>query len=244
MTTATQDDAVILCGGLGTRLRAVVSDRPKPMALIGGRPFLDLIVDHLLSQGFTRMIFSTGHRGEWIADHVTRRRDIEAVISQEEDALGTGGALLASRPLLRTPTVLVLNGDSLCRADLHALLRMHHSRSAVATMAVVPANGRTDGGGVSLDERGRVLTFRERTTGAHMNAGIYAVQTDYLHQIRADSPCSLERDVIPGIVENGSLYAFPCNTPVYDIGTPGRLAEFRSLEHEHHREGVAKGTAC
>lgn len=239
--TSLNQDVVVLCGGLGTRLRSVVHDRPKPMALIQGRPFLDFVVDYLLSQGFERIVFSTGYHGAWIADHVKARRDIDALISQEDRPLGTGGALRACRPLLCRDTTLVLNGDSLCRLDLGALLKAHEGRSAVATLVLVPADGRTDAGGVTLDEQGRIRTFREKEEAPYVNAGIYAIQTRYVESIPA--VCSLERDVFPQLVEH-ALYGFVSEAPLYDIGTPGRLAEFQALIHEHRQEEAARGLPC
>lgn len=243
MTTLGQQDVVILCGGLGTRLRAVVSDRPKPMALINGQPFLDLLVDHVVSQGFHRIIFSTGHHGAWIAEHVKKRTDIDAIISHEDQPLGTAGALRACRSLLMGATFLVLNGDSLCRIDLPQLIATHHAQQAVATVAVTLSNGRTDGGGITLDEHCRIVRFEEKKAGSYINTGIYALQTGYLDRIPHDTPCSLERDVFPALVTHG-LYGYPCHAPLYDIGTPERLEEFRSVMHGRRIEDAEKGAPC
>ena len=229
-------DVVILCGGLGTRLRPVLRDRPKPMAPINGRPFLDLVVDHVLSYDFRRIVFCTGHHGDWIAQHVVRRNVCEAIISHEQTPLGTAGALRACRALLATPTTLVLNGDSLCRIDLHAFLTAHQDRQALATMAVVPSNGRTDAGGVTMDVCGRIRSFQEKQTASFLNAGIYAIQRLAIHDISDSSPCSLERDIFPHLTD-GKLYGFACDVPLYDIGTPARLTAFQALDKEttdHH----------
>lgn len=229
-------DVVILCGGLGTRLQPVLKDRPKPMAPINGRPFLDLVVDHILSHGFRRIVFCTGHHGNWIAQHVRRRTDCETIISQEATPLGTAGALRGCRSQLTTATTLVLNGDSLCRIDLQALLARHRHRQAVATMAVIPSNDRTDAGGVRMDELGWIRSFQEKHWGTFLNAGIYAIQTHAIHLIPDSVPCSLERDVFPRLVD-GRLYGYPCQVPLYDIGTPERLAAFEALDKEtpeHH----------
>ena len=86
-------DVIILCGGLGTRLRAVLDDRPKPMAPIDGRPFLDLIVEHVTAYGFYRFIFCTGHMGEWIANHFRDRTEITAVISRNHETLVAWGSV-------------------------------------------------------------------------------------------------------------------------------------------------------
>lgn len=229
-------DVVILCGGLGTRLQPALKDRPKPMAPINGRPFLDLLLDYVLAHGFRRIVFCTGHYGNWISQHVSRRTDCEAVVSQEHTPLGTAGALRACRSLLTTATTLILNGDSLCRIDLHGLVTQHRDRHAVATMAVVPSNGRTDAGSVTMDEHGRIRSFQENEPGCFLNAGIYAIQTHAIPLFPDSVPCSLERDCFPRLVD-GRLYGYACEVPLYDIGTPARLAAFETLDKEtteHH----------
>lgn len=224
-------DVVILCGGLGTRLRPVLQDRPKPMAPVNGRPFLDLVVDHVLSYGFRRIVFCTGHRGDWIMQHVSGRSDCEAIVSHETTPLGTAGALRACRSLLTTTTTLVLNGDSLCRIDLHALLALHHNRQAEATMAVIPSNDRADAGRVTMDTLGRILSFQEQQQAPFLNAGIYAIRTPAIHHIPDSIPCSLERDLFPRLLD-GRLFGYTCDVPLYDIGTPARLAAFQALDKE------------
>jgi NDP-sugar pyrophosphorylase family protein len=206
------------------------------MASINGRPFLDLVIDYVLSHGFRRIVFCTGHHGDWIAQHVSRRSDCEAIISQEKTPLGTAGALRACRSLITAPTTLVLNGDSLCRIDLHAFLTAHQSRQAVATIAVIPSNDRTDAGGVRMDELGWIRSFQEKHRASFLNAGIYAIQTHAIHLIPDSVPCSLEREVFPRLVD-GRLYGYACEVPLYDIGTPDRLAAFEALDKEtpeHH----------
>jgi NDP-sugar pyrophosphorylase family protein len=229
-------DVVILCGGLGTRLKPVLDDRPKPMAPINGRPFLDLVIDHVLSYGFRRIVFCTGHHGDWIEQHISRRSKCETIISHEKTPLGTAGALGACRSLLTTATTLVLNGDSLCRIDLQALLALHHDKQAVATMAVIPSNDRADAGGVTMDELGWIRAFHEKQQAPFLNAGLYAIQTQALRLIPDSVPCSLERDIFPHLVD-GKLYGYACDVPLYDIGTPARLSAFEALDKEttdHH----------
>jgi NDP-sugar pyrophosphorylase family protein len=219
-------DIVVLCGGLGTRLQSVIHDRPKPMVQINGRPFLDLVVDRVVSQGFRRVIFCTGHHGEWIAQHFTRRNDIEAVISHEVRSRGTAGALRACRQQVRTSTIVVLNGDSICLVDLPLLLMEHHRRRAAVTVAVVQTDGRQDGGGITIDTDYRITSFQEKSEGAYLSAGIYALDTAFLEHIPDSIPVSLEIDIFPAHVGRG-LFAYVSDAPLYDIGTPARLDAFR-----------------
>lgn len=217
-------DVVILCGGLGTRLRSVVSDRPKSMAMVQDRPFLDWVVGHVRSHGFTRIIFATGHLGEWIIRHYEERRDFTAVMAHENGPRGTAGALRACRSLIETDTVVVMNGDSLCRLDLHGLLAVHAERGGCATLAGVSTGTRSDGGNLIIDSQGRIVGFEEKQPGPVMNAGVYALATSLIGTIPESVPCSLEREVFPRLCGNG-LFIFMTDMPVYDIGTPTRLAE-------------------
>ena len=242
MNTACSD-VVILCGGSGTRLRTVLHDRPKPMAPIHGRPFLDLVVNHVVSHGFRRIIFCTGYRGEWIAQHFSRRTDIDAIISHEDTPLGTAGALRACRHALRSSTVLVLNGDSLCAIDLAAFLTEHRRCNASITVAVVPADDRNDGGGITLDSQHRIMSFNEKTRSMYLNAGIYAIDPMFLDQIPERTPCSLEHDMFPAMLGQG-IHAVITQAPVHDIGTPARLDAFRAWMTRSAEKHIEKGAAC
>lgn len=236
-------DVVILCGGSGTRLRTVLHDRPKPMVPINGRPFLDLVVNHVIAHRFRRIIFCTGYRGEWIAQHFNRRTDIDAIMSHEDTPLGTAGALRACRHALRASTVLVLNGDSLCAIDLTAFLTEHRRNNASVTVAVVPADDRSDGGGITLDSQHRIMSFNEKTRSMYLNAGIYALDPMFLDQIPERTPCSLEHDMFPVMLEQG-IRAVIAHAHVHDIGTPARLDAFRTWMSTSTEKHVEKGAAC
>lgn len=236
-------DVVILCGGSGTRLRTVLRDRPKPMASINGRPFLDLVVDHVISHGFRRIIFCTGYCGEWIAQHFSRRSDIDAIMSHEDTPLGTAGALRACRHALRSSTVLVLNGDSLCAIDLAAFLTEHRRCHASVTVAVVPSDDRSDGGGITVDSQYRIVSFNEKTRSIYLNAGIYALDPMFLDQIPERTPCSLEHDMFPAMLGQG-IHAVITQAPVHDIGTPARLDAFRAWMTTSAEKHIEKGAAC
>lgn len=243
MTEKADLDVVILCGGLGTRLRSVLADRPKPMALIHGRPFLDVLVDQVVAHGFRRIVFCTGHHGDWIAEYFGRREDIEAVMSHEPVPLGTGGALRACRHHLGSSAILVLNGDSLCPIDLSSFVAEHRRRAAVATVAVVPADGRSDGGGITLDREGRVTSFHEKAMGAYLNAGMYVLDHAVIGHISGQVPCSLEYEVFPALVGHGLYGSVHC-VPLHDIGTPERLSEFQlqyARSHNLHAQALQGG---
>jgi len=219
-------DVLVLCGGLGTRLRDAVPDRPKGMALVGGIPFLDILVDDLVKQGIRRVIFCVGHLKEQIIDRFRKRDDAKFVFSEEDSPLGTGGAVLNAMPLIRSNPVLVMNGDSFCRIELDRFYQYHFDKAATATLVLTTPEGRHDGGFVCLDKAHQILSFTEkvipRATELFINAGIYFLQTEAIRLLSAAPPFSLEHDVLPALVKKKPCFGFLVGSPLVDIGTPER----------------------
>ncbi len=226
-TTATGFTAMVLAGGLGTRLRAAVADRSKVMALVDGEPFLARLLDPLAAAGCTRAILCLGHLGEQIerefgGDHA----GMAVVCSHESSPLGTGGALRLALPLLDSPAALVLNGDSYCDIDLRDFVTWAAANDVPAMVAVaVPDTTRY--GTVDVSDDGAVRAFTEkRTHGASglVNAGIYWLPRAVLDRIPAGLTISLERQVLPRLAGHG-LLAFRTASPFLDIGTPASFGE-------------------
>ncbi|MCC2641796.1 MAG: putative Nucleotidyl transferase [Nitrospira sp.] len=228
-------DVIILCGGLGTRLQALVRDRPKPMADIHGRPFIALIVEHLSRHGARRFIFSTGHRGDMIEDWFRHNKGAyETLFVRDPFPLGTGGALANAMKLSRSNPVLLLNGDSFCEVDPARLLRFHALKRARATIAVTKPDERQDAGAVVLDADDRVQSMVEKPRlpkmGYH-NSGMYVLDRSVQSFFPRNDPWSLERDLLPSLTAQG-FYGFVTASLLYDIGTPERLAQFRDGRQE------------
>jgi len=224
-------DALILCGGLGTRLREVVTDRPKGLAEIRGRPFLDLLIDELARQGLKRFILCTGYRGEQIAARYARRSDAQFVVSLEDRPLGTAGAIRLALPFAKSDPFLVLNGDSFCQVDYRALHRFHEAKHAALTIVVAPPGSRDDVGTVVLAGDGAIASFNEKARQdkqASINAGIYLMRRNLVEGL-TQTPLSLEHDVFPQAVRGGGCYGFPVAGPVVDIGTPERYLAAQDL---------------
>lgn len=223
-------DLLVLCGGQGTRLRTVVHDRPKPMVMIEGRPFVDAVIESCVRQGIRRVILCTGYMGHHFEDwYLGRERAYGLFFSQEQSPLGTAGAVMHAASLIRSNPFLVVNGDSLCETDLKALLAFHAEHGGVATLALTTAGSRTDVGFVTMHRDGRISAFAEKQPGASAgfhNAGIYVFERSVLEGWPAHRPCSIEEDLLPKILGQG-VYGLICDSPLYDIGTPERLEEFR-----------------
>ena len=225
MTTSNLEtiNAVILCGGLGTRLQTVVSDRPKALAPVQGRPFIDLLLDELIGQGLRRFILCVGHMQEQIISHLAERPGAEIQFSREDEPLGTGGAIYHALPLVTSDPFMVLNGDSFCRIDLKGMLGFHRQSGAALTLAAAPAGGRRDAGTLRIDSSDRLHGFEEKNgLGDSINAGIYLMDRRITHDWPAVYPFSLERDVLPDLVSKLPCLAFRTLGPVHDIGTPDR----------------------
>ncbi len=219
-------DVVILTGGQGSRLRSVVSDRPKTMASINGRPFLDLLLEHLQGAGFRRFILCAGYMADYIADYYGRSSDHtrELMISREPRPLGTAGAVKNAEPLIQGGTFLVVNGDSFCAVDLAAFREFHRKHAARASMVLSYVDEATSYGTVTRGQGDRIIRFEEKAASGPgwINAGIYLFERDVLSLIPQAVAASLERDIFPPLAGNG-LHGFSTTEPVIDIGTPERL---------------------
>lgn len=221
--------AVILCGGLGTRLRGVVDDRPKVLAPVAGEPFLGYLLDHLQGQGLSDIVLSTGHLGERVEDYAGNgdRWGVRVQCIREPEPLGTGGALrfVADVLNLQEP-FLVLNGDTFFAGALSQLVDFHAAHpDAQATLALVEVAEAERYGTVQINhETGTVTAFLEKQPGRHgaawINAGAYVLESSLLSSIPPGRNVSLERDVFPRWIGRG-LYACPFPEATFlDIGTP------------------------
>jgi NDP-sugar pyrophosphorylase family protein len=245
---------LILAGGLGTRLRPIVTDRPKALAPIGDRPFLEIQLTLLRDQGARRFVLCVGHRADQIRALMGdgSRLGVQLDYSAESGPLlGTGGALRLAERFIE-PRALVLNGDTYLAADYARLYTQHieeRSRAdVVATLALARLDESGRFGTVLLEPSGRYLAGfhekqqdHERTGAGWLNAGAYVIERDLIDLIPPGVPCSLERDVFPAALSGGRpLAAFPCAQPFFDIGTPDDFHAF--LDLFSHRDQQRSGT--
>jgi len=222
------DEAIVLCGGLGTRLRPVLADRPKALAEVGGRPFLEWLLLALAAQGVRRPILATGHLAHLVEAGVGdgARLGVRIRYSREAEPLGTAGALRLAATLTPAPTLAVLNGDTYCRFDLAALRSAHRARAALATLWLEPVEDGGRFGTVELEADGRISGFREKAGGGGRplaSAGVYLVERSVVDRVPAGRPASLERDVFPALAGRG-LFGVRGRGGFVDIGTPESLA--------------------
>jgi NDP-sugar pyrophosphorylase family protein len=215
--------AVILVGGLGTRLRPVVADRPKTMAQIHGRPFLSYLLDQMVAWGIRKVVLCTGYLGEQIRAHFGDSYDtLHLAYSQEPAPLDTAGALRLALPLLASPSVLVMNGDSFCDIDPGTFYAWHCMRNSEATLLLTSVPDTSRYGCVQIGNDGRVLHFEEKNKRhgwGWINAGTYLIGRSLIGSIPANVRLSLERDVFPTWIGKG-FYGYCAAGRFLDIGTP------------------------
>ena len=220
------DTAIILAGGLGTRLRSEVPDLPKPMAPVSGRPFLEHQVDFWIGQGVRHFILSVGYRHEAISGHFGEGyRSARITYAVEETPLGTGGGLLlAASQLADARSCLVLNGDTFFDISLPAFERFHEQRQAAWSFALFRAQepGRYMGMEVAADGRIRSLQSGTGTPGRLANGGVYLIDPRFLHNLEftPGARCSLEDDLLPRLTAGGTVFGMEFAGNFIDIGVP------------------------
>jgi NDP-sugar pyrophosphorylase family protein len=225
--------AVLLVGGLGTRLRSAIPSAPKVLASVGKKSFLHLLVSQLRSQGIHRLVMCTGYLAEQIEHEFGDGRawDVAIEYSKEEQSLGTAGAVkLAARYLKDESEFFVMNGDSFLEIDFHNFLAFHRSHDAMATIAVFNVENTNRYGTVNVDANGRVLGFAEKTgrdVPGLVNGGVYVFKQAVLECI-PEHQSSLEKDIFPRLVDQG-VYAQEQHGMFIDIGTPADYARAQGL---------------
>jgi len=236
-------DTLVLAGGLGTRLRPVLTDIPKLLAPISGRPFLCYLLDWLCRFGARRVVLALGHQADIVVQHLqakpARAPILESII--EPEPLGTAGAIRFARPHLRTDPALIVNGATLTDADICGLVRMHHRAGAAATLLCAEVDDAARYGRVVVDRNGYIAQFAEKDASHHgpalINAGSCIMSAAFLDSIAAGTAFSLERDIFARLAPK-SLAAWPGKFNFIDIGTPDSFASaaaaFRSFGLASH----------
>jgi D-glycero-alpha-D-manno-heptose 1-phosphate guanylyltransferase len=231
--------ALLLVGGLGTRLRSVLPSTPKPMARVGKRPFLELLIRQLRSQGIHQLVMCTGYLATEIEKDLEDGSALGVSIeySKENSPLGTAGAIKHAAPFLNEAAhFFVANGDSFMQADFRQLLEVHRRGGTLVTMAVTRLRNQGRYGTVQTLESGLVTAFLEKTAEHEIglvNTGIYVFSRELLSMI-PDGTCSLERDIFPGLLPRG-VRAVEQSGLFIDIGIPEDYARAREMADTLYR---------
>jgi len=223
--------AIILAGGLGTRLRSVVADVPKPMAPVAGRPFLAYVLDALDAGGFETAILAVGYRSESIRAYFGERHlGLRLRYSTEDEPLGTGGAIRLALEQASAPEVFVVNGDTYLLLDYRAMRAAHRRSGASLTVAVQRVADVARYGALDVED-GRIRGFFEKGRAGRglINAGVYLLSRPLLDRYSLPPAFSFETDVLMPHVREIAPLAFEASGTFIDIGVPEDYARAQAL---------------
>ncbi|HHW58361.1 MAG TPA: NDP-sugar synthase [Clostridia bacterium] len=219
--------ALLLAGGLGTRLRPLTDDLPKPMVPIMGRPLLERIILNLKKSGVDEVVISTYYKSQYIEDYFKPEEDYLGVkihYITEESPLGTGGAIKNAEKFF-DDTFLILNSDIVSDIDYADLIKYHKRRRAQVTIASIEVRDTSQYGVIEFDEKGFITAFKEKpkpgeSNSKYINAGVYVFEPEVLKEIPENTVVSVERETYPKLLEKEyrmAIYKF--NGYWIDIGT-------------------------
>lgn len=216
-------DVAILAGGLGTRLAPALNGKPKVLAEVEGHPFLEYLLDKLNKSGFKKIVLCTGHLAVQIEARIGKiYKNLDIFYSSEKDLLGSGGALIKALPLLKSKTILVMNGDSFCDVNFEKFRNFHTSKKSKATLVLSEVPGTGHFGAVKLGSDDNIVEFQEKKPGDEAgtaSAGIYLIDKKSFAEFPQGKIISLEKDIFPKWVGK-MLYGYVVKNEFIDIGTP------------------------
>ena len=223
--------ALLLAGGLGTRLRSVVSDRPKPMADVCGKPFLEYLIQELKKHGITEIVLAVGYMGNVIEEYFGdgHQLDVDIHYSYEKEQLGTAGAIKNAERYLTEDEFLVLNADTFYQAAYGDLIKMYREENPVMAIVLRKVEDISRYGSVKV-EGNRVIGFNEKVSEAVpgvINGGIYLMKKEVLSMISNGKKCSLENEIIPELLKQEKPICGIVNEGYFiDIGIPDDYFQF------------------
>ncbi len=222
-------EAVILAGGLGTRLQTKITGRPKPMALVNGKPFLSYLIRYLLKNNFQHLILAVGYKHKVIRDYFgTGFRGLQITYAVEEKPLGTGGAILNALKYTRNPCSFILNGDTYFPVSFDQMEQQSVQRKCHLVMALRKLENVSRYGTVSLNDEGRITGFTEKKeshTPGLINGGIYYLQKEAFMHLSFPETFSFENDYLVPHVETQNFCGIVFTDYFIDIGIPETLEQ-------------------
>jgi mannose-1-phosphate guanylyltransferase len=224
--------ALILTGGLGTRLRPLTYSRPKHLLPVANVPHIEHVFDLLQRHGVDEIVLLTSFLAEAFEISVERaaQRGLTVAVAHEVEPLGTAGALKNAQELVGNETFLAFNGDVLTDVDLSGMVDWHRERGAEATIVLTPVDDPSAYGVVPTEPDGHVLGFIEKPPPGEaptnlINAGVYVCEPTLLDRIPEGRVFSAERELFPAVVEDGTVYARGTDAYWMDIGTPANYLQ-------------------
>lgn len=230
--------AIILCGGKGTRLRSVIGEKQKTMTMIDDTPFLVHVINYLKSFGIRKVIFATGYKSHEVRDYFgdTYFFGVEVKYSEEKVALGTGGAIRNALEKIEGDSVIVLNGDTLFNADITKLIDNHKSLDTDMSIACKATRDKKRFGTIKFsDTEGIISEFSEKISDdeeGYINGGVYIMKKSLIESIEPNVAHSLEKELIPKWISEGKKIGGVISKEDFiDIGTLESLNEFKEKKN-------------
>lgn len=226
--------ALVLAGGLGTRLRSIINDKPKPMVRIASKPFLEYQIQFLRDYHIADLVLCVGYLCEHIQEYFGDGSNwgVKIHYSVEDRLLGTAGALKNAEEHVQG-TFLTLNGDSFFDLDLAQLIQFHKKRGGLGTIALTEIADASSYGSMRIGAEYAILSFEEKpdeqTAMAQINAGIYVLEPAIFDFIPRSRKVSLEKETFPSVLEKSHrLFGYPADGFFVDIGTPEGFNKFQN----------------
>ena len=225
-------EAILLAGGLGTRLQHLLKDVPKPMADINGQPFLSILLQQLKNQGIRSVILSVGYKHEAIQNYFGREwNSMNIKYAIEHEPLGTGGALKLALNDANESPVLAVNGDTFFDVNVSSLLQFHIQKKAALTLSLKPLNNFDRYGTVAIDSTGQITGFKEKhfMESGLINGGVYMLNKSLFSGLSMPDKFSFEKDFLDQFFQQKPFYGFIQDGYFLDIGIP---EDYARAQHE------------
>ena len=215
--------AIILAGGLGTRLKSAVPDLPKCMAIVNGKPFIHYVIRHLQRQNVQHFVFSLGYKHEFFTSYLhSELQPHQFTICIESEPLGTGGAIKYAAGFCHQQHAIVTNGDTLFETNLSILQKIHEQQQALVSLSLKPMQKFDRYGAVQITNDGKVTAFNEKKYYEEglINGGVYAVDLKKFTETMPQQKFSFEKDYLEAFVHKGKFYGSIQDEYFIDIGIP------------------------
>lgn len=216
-------EAIILAGGLGTRLQHIIPDLPKPMAPVCGNPFLKYVIEYLSKQNLKHLILSVGYKHKVISNYFGNKfKDMKISYACEKEPLGTGGAINFALTKTTTENIAIINGDTLFCVDFKKLFEEYLQRDAYIALALKPMKNFDRYGAVKIDKQNRITGFEEKSfmKNGYINGGVSIFKKSFLKQFSFSLKFSFEKEVLEKYYKKYPFYGFSFNNYFIDIGIP------------------------
>jgi D-glycero-alpha-D-manno-heptose 1-phosphate guanylyltransferase len=218
-------DCIILAGGMGTRLQSVVNDKPKCLAEVNGKPFLYYICQHLSKYHFCKVIFSVGYKKEMVIDYVMSNRDefkFAFDFAEEDEPLGTGGAILNALQYSDTQDFFVINGDTFFDVNYDEMSFWQENKMADCTLALKPMQNADRYGLVNMNDESQIIGFEEKKPGSSglINGGVYCIFRNSFLNIPFPQKFSFEKDYLEKMINERDMIGYVSDNYFIDIGIP------------------------